>query len=164
MQYNRETLANIHNIIKQDVEDIGLQPHSRKSNLINTKDYDGFFTLRYWRAKDTTFLSVIGKWYNQSNIEISVKDDKMYIGIWFGLNNKDFVRVSNQKDEILNKLNDYPDYEWIDEKGNIPDKPLVEWLCEKTHETVFRKQIKSFDKDIVLREIRRLKEYLEMLL
>ena len=44
------------------------------------------------------------------------------------------------------------------------DEKLIQWLCETGHETVFRKELASYNKDAVVLEMRHLKEYLDILL
>ena len=58
MKYDRDFLENAHNDITADMVAMGLEPHRRPQNLISHFTYDcDFYTLRYWRSKDTAWLS-----------------------------------------------------------------------------------------------------------
>lgn len=165
MKYDRDFLIDVHRDIKADMAAIGLEPHCRSQNLISHFTYDCYFyTLRYWRSKDTAWLT--DHWYNQSCLELLVYNNRLYIGIWFGLNNKDALKLNKHKREIIDKCNDYPGYTWEDEKKTLKpaDEKLIQWLCETGHETVFRKELTDYSKDDIVSEMRHLKEYLDVLL
>lgn len=118
MKYDREFLENVHNDIKVDMAVMGLEPHRNRRFLLARASYDcGFCTLRYWRSKDTAWLT--DHWYNQSCLELLVCNNRLYIGIWFGLNNKDALKLNKHKREIIDKCKDYLDYTWTDEKGTL---------------------------------------------
>lgn len=165
MKYDRDFFENVHNDIKADMAATGLEPHRRPHNLISHFTYDcDFYTLRYWRSNDTAWLT--DHWYNQSCLELLVYNNRLYIGIWFGLNNKDALKLNKHKREIIDKCKDYLDYTWTDEKGTLAptDEKLIQWLCEPGHETVFRKELTSYNRDDVVSEMKHLKEYLDILL
>lgn len=165
MKYDRNFLENVHNDIKANMAATGLEPHRRPQNLISHFTYDcDFYTLRYWRSNDTAWLT--DHWYNQSCLELLVYNNKLYIGIWFGLNNKDASKLNKHKHEIMDKCREYPEYTWADGKETPAptDEKLIQWLCETSHETVFRKELASYNKDAVVSEMRHLKEYLDVLL
>lgn len=103
-------------------------------------------------------------WYDQSCLELLVCDNRLYIGIWFGLNNKDFLKLKKRERDIIEKREEYPEFKWIDEKGTPADENLIQWLCESDHETVFRKELTDYNKDEVITEIKHLREYLDVLL
>ena len=104
--------------------------------------------------------------YDYSCLELRVTNNRLYIGIWFGLNNKDLLKLNTHKREIMDKCKDYPEYTWVDEKETLAptDDKLIQWLCEKSHDTVFRKELTSYNRDTVVSEMKRLKEYLDILL
>lgn len=165
MKYDRNFLVDIHNDIKTGMAAMGLEPHCRPQNLISHFTYDSdFYTLRYWRSKDTAWLT--DHWYNQSCLELLVCNNRLYIGIWFGLNNKNKLKLNKHKREILDKCENYPGYKWTDENETLVpvDEELIKWLCESGHETVFRKELTSYNKDAVVSEMKQLKEYLDILL
>lgn len=94
MKFDRDFLEGVHNDIKANMADIHLEPHRRPQNLISHFTYGcDFYTLRYWRSADTAWL--IDHWYDQSCLELLVCDNKLYIGIWFGLNNKDVLKLKS---------------------------------------------------------------------
>lgn len=165
MKYDRDFLENVHNDIKADMAVMGLEPHRNRRFLLARASYDcGFCTLRYWRSKDTAWLT--DHWYNQSCLELLVCNNRLYIGIWFGLNNKDALKLNKHKQEIMDKCKDYLGYTWANENGTPAptDEKLIQWLCETSHETVFRKELTSYNKDAIVSEMKHLKEYLDMLL
>lgn len=163
MKYDRDFLIDVHNDIKNDLDAVELVPHRSKQHLISRFTYGcDFYTLRYWRSCDTAWMTE--QWYNQSNIEIVGINDKLYIGIWFGKNNKDYLQLLKHKEKIIEKADDFPDYHWTDENGNPADSDLIKWLYENDHETEFRKELASYDRTNVVEEILHLKEYLDILL
>ncbi len=165
MKYDRDFLIDVHKDIKADMSAMGLEPHRRLQNLISHFTYDvDFYTLRYWRSKDTAWLT--DHWYNQSCLELLVCDNRLYIGIWFGLNNKDALELNKHKREIRDKCKDYPGYSWSNGKETLApaDEKLIQWLCESGHETVFRKELTDYSRDEVITEMKHLKEYLDILL
>ena len=165
MKYDRDFLIDVHNDLEADMAAIGLVPHRSRQHLISRNAYRcDFYTLRYWRSKDTAWLT--DHWYNQSCLELLVYNNKLYIGIWFGLNNKDASKLNKHKHEIMDKCREYPEYTWADEKEtHAPtDEKLIQWLCETGHETVFRKELTSYNRDTIVSEMRHLKEYLDVLL
>ena len=165
MKFDRDFLVDAHRDIKADMAAMNLEPHRRPQNLISHFTYGSdFYTLRYWRSKDTAWLTC--HWYNQSCLELLVYNNKLYIGIWFGLNNKNALKLNKQKHEIMDKSKDYPGYIWADEKGRLAptDEKLIQRLCDTNHETVFRKELTSYNRDTIVSEMTHLKEYLDMLL
>lgn len=165
MKYDRDFLVDVYNDIKMDMDAIGLEPHRSRQHFISRNTYDcDFYTLRYWRSNDTAWLT--DHWYSQSCLELLVYNNKLYIGIWFGLNNKDASKLNKHKHEIMDKCREYPEYTWADEKEtHAPtDEKLIQWLCETGHETVFRKELTSYNRDTIVSEMRHLKEYLDVLL
>lgn len=165
MKYDREFLENVHNDIKADMAAMGLEPHRSRPHRISRNAYGcDFYTLRYWRLADTAWL--IDHWYNQSCLELLVCNNRLYIGIWFGLNNKDAMKLNKHKREIMNKYMDYLGYTWVDEKEKLAptDEKLIQWLCETNHETVFRKELTNYNSDVIVSEMKHLKEYLDVLL
>jgi len=169
MKYNREFLVDAHNDLEADMAAIGLVPHYRHGNLLtllqNSYDCD-FCALRYWRKDDMEWIKMTKGSYDYSCLELRVTNNRLYIGIWFGLNNKDLLKLNTHKREIMDKCKDYPEYTWVDEKETLAptDDKLIQWLCEKSHETVFRKELTSYNRDTVVSEMKRLKEYLDILL
>ena len=165
MKYERDFFENVHNDIKADMVAVDLETHCRPQNLISHFTYDcDFYTLRYWRSADTAWLT--DHWYNQSCLELLVCNNRLYIGIWLGLNNKDALKLNKRKREIIDKCKDYPDYTWADEKGTLAptDEKMIQWLCETNHETVFRKELTSYNRNTIVSEMKHLKEYLDILL
>lgn len=168
MIFNRDFLVDVHKSIGTDMLAMGLEPHRRRQNLISHITYGReFYTLRYWRSSDTAWLR--DHLYNQSCLELLVCEGRLYIGIWFGPSNKgakDAMRLNSIKREILDKRDMYPDFIWTDEKdAPAPtDETLVKWLYETGHETVFRKELTNYNSDEVITEMKRLKEYLDILL
>ncbi|WP_294483867.1 hypothetical protein [uncultured Ruminococcus sp.] len=165
MKYDRDFLISVHNDIKADMADIHFEQHRNPGNLIsNIKPESDFFTLRYWRAKDANWLT--DHWYNQSCLELLVCNNRLFIGIWFGINNKDFPKRKKFEHEIIEKGKDYPGYIWADENGSPAptDEKLIQWLCESSHETTFRKELTDYSRDEVLTEMKHLSEYLDVLL
>lgn len=165
MKFDRDFLIDAHREIKGDMATMGLDPHRRSQNLISHFTYDSdFYTLRYWRSKDTAWLT--DHWYNQSCLELLVSNNRLYIGIWFGLNNKNALKLNKHKHEIMDACKDYPGYTWADEKGTYApgDEKLIQWLCETGHETVFRKELTYYNRDDIVSEMQHLKEYLGVLL
>lgn len=62
MKYDRDFLENVHNDIKAYMAAMDLEPHRRPQNHISHFTYDcDFCTLRYWRSKDTAWLT--DHWY-----------------------------------------------------------------------------------------------------
>lgn len=170
MKYDREFLENVHNDIKADMEAIGLVPHYRRGNLLtlpqNSYGCD-FCALRYWRKNDMALIEMTKGSYNYSCLEVRVTNNKLYISIWFGEHNKkDKLKLSSRKNDIKSKRKEYPEYIWTDEKGALAptDEKLIQWLYETSHETVFRKELTSYNRDTVVSEIKHLKEYLDILL
>lgn len=170
MKYDRDFLENVHNDIKADMAAIGLVPHYRNGNLLtlpqNSYGCD-FCTLRYWRKNDMALIEMTKGSYNYSCLEVRVTNNRLYISIWFGEHHKkDKLILSSRKNEIIDKRNEYTNYKWVDENGTLAptDEKLIQWLCETSHETVFRKELASYNKDAVVSEMRHLKEYLDILL
>lgn len=170
MKYDREFLENVHNDIKADMEAIGLVPHYRHRNLLtlpqNSYGCD-FCALRYWRKNDMALIEMTKGSYNYSCLEVRVTNNKLYISIWFGEHNKkDKLKQSSHKNDIKSKRKEYPEYIWADEKGTLAptDEKLIQWLCETSHETVFRKELTSYNKEDIVTEMTHLKEYLDILL
>lgn len=165
MKYDRDFLVDVHNDIKADMCAMRLEPHCRHQNLISHFTYGcDFYTLRYWSSKDTELLRLTAHWYNQSCLELLVCDNSLYIGIWFSLNNKDFLKLKKHERDIIEKREEYPEFKWIDEKGTPAGENLIQWLCESDHETVFRKELTDYNRDEVITEIKHLREYLDILL
>ncbi|HPY84111.1 MAG TPA: hypothetical protein PLS20_03605 [Ruminococcus flavefaciens] len=169
MKFDRDFLVDVHNDIKTDMTAIGLVPHRSRQHLISRNAYRcDFYTLRYWRSKDTAWLT--DHWYDQSCLELLVCNNRLYIGIWFGLTDKsiakDKSRIKSRMQEIMAKQNDYPVFTWSDENGTSApaDEKLIQWLCETSHETVFRKELTDYNKDDIVSEMKHLKEYLDFLL
>lgn len=163
MKYDRYFLENVHNDIKAYMAAMDLEPHRRPQNLISHFTYGcDFYTLRYWRSADTAWL--IDHWYDQSCLELLVCDNKLYIGIWFGLNNKDVLKLKKHERNIIEKREEYPEFKWIDENGTSAGENLIQWLCESDHETAFRKELTGYNKDEIVKEMQHLKEYLNILL
>lgn len=167
MKYDRDFLEGAHNDIKADMVAIGLEPHRRPPNRISHFTYGcDFYTLRYWRSEDTDFLRMTARWYNQSCLELLVINNRLFIGIWFGLNNKVPLKLNSHKRVIMDKSKEYSGYTWADENGvSAPtDEKLIQWLCESGHETAFRKELTNYNRDEVVAEMQHLKEYLDILL
>lgn len=163
MKFDRDFLEGVHNDIKVNMADIHLEPHRRPQNLISHFTYGcDFYTLRYWRSADTAWL--IDHWYDQSCLELLVCDNKLYIGIWFGFNNKDVLKLKKHERDIIEKREEYPEFKWIDENGTSAGENLIQWLCESDHETAFRKELTGYNKDEIVKEMQHLKEYLNILL
>lgn len=165
MKYDRDFLVDVHNDIKADMAAIGLEPHRSRQHLISRNAYDcDFYTLRYWRSKDTAWLT--DHWYDQSCIELLVYNNKLFVGIWFGKNNKEFLKLKSHEHDIVEKSKDYSSYTWVDENGTSApsDEKLIQWLCESGHETAFRKELTDYNRDEVVAESQHLKKYLEALL
>lgn len=165
MKFDRDFLEVVHNDIKANMADIHLEPHRRRQNLISHSTYGcDFYTLRYWRSADTAWL--IDHWYDQSCLELLVYNNRLFIGIWFGKNNKEFMKLKSHEHDIIEKSKDYSGYTWVDENGTSAptDEKLIQWLCESGHETAFRKELTDYSKDEVVAEMQHLKEYLDILL
>lgn len=165
MKFDCDFLESVHNDIKADMAAIELKPHGRPQNLISHFTYGcDFYTLRYWRSVDTAWLT--DHWYNQSCLEMLVYNNKLYIGIWFGLNNKDALKLNRHKHDIIDKCKEYPGYNWVDENESPAptDEKLIQWLYESGHETVFRKELTNYSRNEVVTEMQHLKEYLDILL
>lgn len=170
MKYDREFLENVHNDIKADMEAIGLVPHYRRGNLLtllqNSYGCD-FCALRYWRKNDMALIEMTKGSYNYSCLEVRVTNNRLYISIWFGdIHKKNKQLFSSRKNDIISKCKEYPEYTWANEKGTLAptDEKLIQWLCETSHETVFRKELTSYNKDVIVLEMKHLKEYLDVLL
>lgn len=165
MKFDRDFLVDVHNDIKTDMTAIGLVPHRSRQHLISHFTYGcDFYTLRYWRSKDTAWLT--DHWYDQSCIELLVYNNKLFVGIWFGKNNKEFLKLKSHEQDIVEQSKDYSGYTWGDENGTSApaDEKLIQWLCETSHETVFRKELTDYSRDEVVAEMKHLKEYLDILL
>ena len=165
MKYDRVFLKNVHEEIKTSMYNLGFMPHRNPACLISHFDYGcNFYTLRYWRKQDTEFL--FEQWYNQSCLELLVYNNRLFIGIWFGKNNKNLKKLNRIRPDVIAKCGDYPDYSWIDqnEKSANPDDELVHWLCDTDHEAAFRKELTDYNRNEVLSEMKHLKEYLDLLL
>ena len=106
------------------------------------------------------------QWYDQSCLELLVYNNRLFIGIWFGKNNKEFMKLKSHEHDIIEKSKDYSGYTWVDENGTSAptDEKLIQWLCESGHETAFRKELTDYSKDEVVAEMQHLKEYLDILL
>ena len=170
MKYDREFLLKVHEVINEEMAAIGLVPHYRTANLLalqqNSYGCD-FCVLRYWRKNDMVLIKMTKGSYDYSCLEVSVTNNRLFLGIWFGKNHKqDRLILSSRKNDIISKCKEYPEYIWADEKGTIAptDEKLIQWLCEKSHETVFRKELTGYNKDAVVSEMKHLKEYLDILL
>ncbi|SEL43893.1 hypothetical protein [Ruminococcus albus] len=165
MKYDRDFLISVHNDIKANMEDIHLKQHHNPGNLISKpKNGSDFFTLRYWRSNDRERLT--DYLFNQSCLELLVCNNRLFIGIWFGENNKEFSKRKRFAHDIIEKSKDYPGYIWADENGTPAptDEKLIQWLCESNHETTFRKELTAYSRDEVLTEMKHLSEYLDILL
>ena len=166
MKFDRKFLVNAHNDIKADMAAIGLEPHHSLQHLINTRSTYGcnFYTLRYWRSKDTAWMT--DHWYNQSCLELLVYNNRLFIGIWFGKNNKELMKLKSHDHDIIEKSNEYSGYTWVDENETPApaNENLIKWLCESGHETAFRKELSNCNRDVVISEMKHLKEYLDILL
>ena len=59
MNYDGEFLKEVHhNDIKDDMAAIGFKPHHSPQHLISRFTYGcEFYTLRYWRSKDTEWMT-----------------------------------------------------------------------------------------------------------
>ncbi len=163
MKFDRDFLESVHNDIKADMASIKLEPHRRTQNRISHFTYGcDFYTLRYWRSLDTSWMK--DHWYNQSCLELLVYNNRLFIGIWFGKNNKEFLELKSHEREIIEKSQDYPGYTWVDEHEIPAGEDLIMWLCNRNHETAFRKELTGYDRDEVVTEMKHLKEYLDVLL
>lgn len=163
MKYDRVFLEDVLNDIIADMASIKLEPHRRPQNRISHFTYGcDFYTLRYWRSADTAWMT--DHWYDQSCLELLVCNNRLFIGIWFGTNNKEFLKLKSHEHDIIEKCTDYPGYTWADENETPAGDDLITWLCDKNHETAFRKELTGYNRNEVVTEMKHLREYLDILL